>query len=112
MVGELGLPALCLGSAAMSQQVLRTLLWHLDRINDHLPWIDRAQAIALVAGEFRTEWTLDKAGWEAMRALLQSLGELPNLRRDAMRGLLGSRANGARPNASLHCCRTCSRWPN
>ena len=91
-VGELGLPALCRDSAAMAQQVLRTLLWHLDRINDHLPWATREEAIARVAAEFRAEWTIEKAGWEAMLALLQGLGDLPHLRRDEMRGHLNSRA--------------------
>lgn len=91
-VGELGLPALCRGSAAMAQQVLRTLLWHLDRINDHLPWATREEAIARVAAEFRAEWTIEKAGWEAMLALLQSLGDLPHLRCDEMHGHLNSRA--------------------
>ncbi|MBK6864531.1 MAG: VWA domain-containing protein [Ideonella sp.] len=90
-VGELGLPALCKDSPALAQQVLRTLLWHLDRINDHLPWVARAEAIARVAAEFRAEWTIEKAGWEAMLALLQGLGDLPRLRRDEMRGLLNSR---------------------
>ena len=91
-IGELGLPALCRDSGAMAQQVLRTLLWHLDRINDHLPWTTRAQAIAQVEAEFRAEWTIEKAGWEAVLALLQSLADLPNLRRDAMLGHLNSRA--------------------
>ena len=29
--GELGLPALCRGAPALAEQLLRTLLWHLDR---------------------------------------------------------------------------------
>ena len=32
-----------------------------------------------------------KAGWEAMLALLQGLGDLPNMRRDEMQGQLNSR---------------------
>jgi uncharacterized protein with von Willebrand factor type A (vWA) domain len=91
VVGELGLPALCRGSAPMTEQVLRTMLWHLDRITDHLPWTTREHAIASVAAAFRAEWTLEKAGWEAMLALLQGLGDLPLLRRDEMQGHLNSR---------------------
>ncbi|HEX7385607.1 MAG TPA: VWA domain-containing protein, partial [Burkholderiaceae bacterium] len=44
-VGELGLPATCRGVPALAEQVLRTLLWHLDRIVDHQPRLDRAAAI-------------------------------------------------------------------
>jgi uncharacterized protein with von Willebrand factor type A (vWA) domain len=91
VVGELGLPALCRGSPELALQVMRALLWHLDRINDHLPRLARADAIARVAGEFRAEWTREKAGWEEMLALLQGLGDLPNARRDELRGHLHSR---------------------
>ncbi len=91
VIGELGLPALCRGSAAMALQVLRTLLWHLDRINDHLPWLTRDEAIARVSAGFRDEWVLEKAGWEAMLSLLQGLGDLPSLRQDELQGLLNSR---------------------
>ena len=91
VVGELGLPALCQGSEAMALQVLRALLWHLDRINDHLPWLTRAEAVARVSAEFRAEWVLEKSGWEAMLSLLQGLGDLPNMRQDELRGHLSSR---------------------
>ncbi len=91
VVGELGLPALCRGSSALALQVLRTMLWHLDRINDHLPRLTRDDAIALVTAEFRAEWTFEKVGWEDMLALLQGLGDLPNMRRDELRGHLNSR---------------------
>jgi uncharacterized protein with von Willebrand factor type A (vWA) domain len=91
VVGELGLPALCRGSAAMALQVLRTLLWHLDRINDHRPRLSREAAIAEVTSGFRAEWILGKSGWEDMLALLQGLGDLPNMRQDELRGHLNSR---------------------
>jgi uncharacterized protein with von Willebrand factor type A (vWA) domain len=90
-VGELGLPALCRGSAAMTLQVLRTLLWHLDRIVDHLPRLSRTDAIARVAAGFRAEWTFEKAGWEELLALLQGLGDLPTRRWDELHGRLNSR---------------------
>lgn len=91
-IGELGLPALCRDHPAMARQVARTLLWHLDRIVDHLPRATRVEAIARVAAEFRAEWIVERAGWEKMLALLQGLGDLPNLRRDAIQGRLQSRA--------------------
>jgi len=91
VVGELGLPALCRGNAALALQVARTLLWHLDRINDYLPRCGRDAAIAIVAAEFRAEWSIEKTGWEELLALLQGLGDLPNMRQDALRGHLTSR---------------------
>ena len=44
-----------------------------------------------MAAEFRAEWTLEKAGWEEMLALLQGLGDLPSMRQDELRGHLNSR---------------------
>ena len=91
VVGELGLAALCRASPPMVLQLLRTLLWHLDRIPDHLPRLPRDAAIAAVSDAFRAEWHADRADWEEMLALLQGLGELPNMRRDELRGHLNSR---------------------
>jgi hypothetical protein len=48
VAGELALPRLCLHTPALAEQVLRTLLWHLDRINDHQPRLSREAAIAEV----------------------------------------------------------------
>ena len=88
---ELGLPALCEGLPPMVLQLLRSLLWHLDRIVDAQPRLDRAAAIADAAASFRADWTLERAGWEEVRALLQGLGDLAHLRWDALRGHLRSR---------------------
>ena len=46
--GDLNLAATCFGAAMMSEQLLRTLLWHLDRLIDLQPRLGRAQAIAQV----------------------------------------------------------------
>ena len=91
VIGELGLPALAGDNEAMVQQLLRTLLWHLDHVHDHQPRLARSAAIAAVVEEFRAAWQLDKAGWEQMLALLQDLGDLPTLRWDELRGQLNSR---------------------
>jgi uncharacterized protein with von Willebrand factor type A (vWA) domain len=85
-LGELGLPALCRASDAMTEQVLRTLLWHLDRIADHQPRLSREAAIAQVTADFRATWTVEKAGWDDVLALLQGLGDLAHLRWDELRG--------------------------
>jgi uncharacterized protein with von Willebrand factor type A (vWA) domain len=91
VVGELGLPSLSRATPALMEQVLRTLLWHLDRINDHQPRLDRAGAIAQVTADFRTAWQLETTGLEESLALLQGLGDLARLRWDELRGHLNSR---------------------
>ena len=91
IVGDLGLPAMCRGVPALAEQVLRTLLWHLDRLVDLQPALDRAAAIAQVQAEFRQAWQTEHGGLEDDLALLQGLGDLANLRWDALRGHLHSR---------------------
>ena len=91
VVGELGLPALARGVSALAEQVLRTLLWHLDRIVDLQPALSRAQAIARVAEEFAATWRLETVGLEQDLALLRELADGAHLRWDQMRGQLRSR---------------------
>jgi uncharacterized protein with von Willebrand factor type A (vWA) domain len=86
--GELGLPGLCPGAPAMVEQVLRTLLWHLDHLIDLQPRRSRADAIAASTAAFRAAWTEDKGDWDLLQALLHDLGDLASLRRDELRGLL------------------------
>ena len=88
---ELGLPALCLGAPAMAEQLLRTLLWHLDRLIDLQPRLSRAQAIDEATHEFRSAWQEEKGDWDQLLALLQGLGDLATMRWDELRGLLRSR---------------------
>ena len=90
-VGALDLPSLCQGTPALAHQVLRTMLWHLDRINHHVPGLSRAEAIALEAQGFRDEWELHKSGLEEALALMQGLGDLAHLSWDQLRGVLRSR---------------------
>ena len=90
-VGELGLPGLAQAAPDLAEQVLRTLLWHLDRIVDHQPALDRPGAIARVTAEFRAAWQVETQGLEASLALLQGLGDLSALRWDTLRGHLRSR---------------------
>ncbi len=90
-IGELGLPELCRAAPTLALQVLRTLLWHLDRIVDLQPPLDRAAAIAAAATAFRAEWSEQQADWEQLLALLQTLGDVAALSHDQLRGLLRSR---------------------
>lgn len=91
VVGELGLPGLSRSAPALAEQVLRTVLWHLDRIADHQPRLDRAGAIAQVVDDFRGAWQIETQGWEEHFVLLQGLGDLSALRWDDLRGHLHSR---------------------
>jgi uncharacterized protein with von Willebrand factor type A (vWA) domain len=100
VVGELGLPALTRGLPALAEQVLRTLLWHLDRIVDHQPRLNRAQAIAEVTAQFRAAWDRQTIGLDHDLALLQGLGDLANLNWDELRGHLNSRPWAAARRAS------------
>ena len=100
VVGELGLPTLARGVPALGEQVLRTLLWHLDRLVDLQPRLTRAEAIAQVTGEFRDAWSEQTVGLDEDLALLQGLGDLAHLRWDALRGHLTSRSWAAARRAS------------
>ncbi len=89
--GDLGLPGLCRGAPALVQQLLRALLWHLDRLIDLQPRRTRTEAIGQVSGEFRDAWQREKGDWDTVLSLLHGLGDLANLRWDELRGLLTSR---------------------
>lgn len=91
VVGELALSGLCRGTPALMQQVLRTLLWHLDQLTDLQPRLNRVEAITQVTAEFRAAWTLEAADLEEQLVLLQGLGDLAQLRWDELRGHLNSR---------------------
>ncbi len=87
-IGLLELAPLCAGVPTMTEQLLRTLLWHLDRLIDLQPRLTRAQAIAQVADEFSAAWTLEKGDWQEVLKLLPGLGDLARLRWDELRGQL------------------------
>ena len=91
IVGELGLPRLCRGTPALVEPVLRTLLWHLDRLIDHQPRLTRPAAIEAIAAEFRDAWRIETADLDEDLVLLQSLGDYAELSWDALRGQLRSR---------------------
>ncbi len=72
-VGDLGLPEQARQTPAYAEQVLRTLLWHLDRLADLQPRLSRSAAIAQVVAEFRRQWQTDSGGtaddWQLLREL-------------------------------------------
>ncbi|MBI5717713.1 MAG: VWA domain-containing protein [Burkholderiales bacterium] len=91
VVGELGLPALARGVPSLAEQVLRTLLWHLDRVNDLQPRLSRDRAIAQIGTEFREAWRIHTAGLDEELALLRELADGAHLQWDRMAGQLRSR---------------------
>ena len=100
VVGDLGLNALARGVPALAEQVVRTLLWTLDRIVDLQPRLTREAAIAELASRFRAEWEAQSSGLDEDLVLLQGLGDLSTLRWDSLRGHLNSRPWAAARRAS------------
>ncbi|MFN0185664.1 MAG: VWA domain-containing protein [Aquabacterium sp.] len=90
-VADLGLAAACGGAPMLADQVLRTMLWHLDRIVDHQPRLARPEAIAKAVADFRAEWLREQGDLDRLQLLLRALGDLPNLRWDQLKGLLAHR---------------------
>jgi uncharacterized protein with von Willebrand factor type A (vWA) domain len=90
-VGDLALPALARGVPALAEQVLRTLLWHADRVIDRAAGEPRADAIERAVQAFRDEWEVERGAWDETLALLQGLGDLRALRWDELQGLLRAR---------------------
>jgi uncharacterized protein with von Willebrand factor type A (vWA) domain len=97
VVGELQLPALARGTPALAEQVLRTLLWHLDSAVDLQPRLTREGAIEQITQEFRQAWQHETVGLEADLALLRDLSGGTHLQWGELRGRLRSREwHGAR----------------
>lgn len=88
---ELELTQLTQGSAALTRQLMQSLLWHLDSLIDREPGVSRDAAIEQMAIGFRDSWTLQRQGWDEVLALLQSLGDLAHLRWDDLKGQLSRR---------------------
>jgi uncharacterized protein with von Willebrand factor type A (vWA) domain len=90
VIGELALPAMARGAPQAAQQVVRTALWHLDRLIDRPVSRSREHAVAEMVETFRAEWTVQRADWDEVSALLLGLGDLASLRWDELQGLLRS----------------------
>ena len=91
IVQDLNLPAQARGVPTLAEQVLRTLLWHLDRLADLQPRCSRAQALAQVVDEFQSAWRQDHGGTEADWQLLRELAAGENLQWGELSGHLRSR---------------------
>lgn len=91
VAGELGLQVLSQDVQSLAEQVVRTLLWHLDRLVDLQPRLSRAEALAQVSDEFRAAWKLQTRGLEPDLVLLRELADGAHLQWDNLRGQLSSR---------------------
>ena len=89
--GELGLPAMARGVRAAGQQVLRTTLWHLDSLIDRPVHRTRQEAIERMVQAFREQWSVLRADWDPITALLRGMGDLAMLSWDTLQGRLQGR---------------------
>lgn len=89
--GELALPAMCHQAPALAEQVLRSVLWHLDSLIDRPPAQARSDAVADMALSFRKAWVRETAGLESELKLLMGLGSFSQLSWDTLQGHLRSR---------------------
>jgi uncharacterized protein with von Willebrand factor type A (vWA) domain len=91
LCADLGLPALCHQVPALAEQVLRSVLWHLDSLIDRPASETQAEAIDTMADSFRAAWRRETAGVEPELQLLLGLGDFAQLSWDSLRGHLRSR---------------------
>jgi uncharacterized protein with von Willebrand factor type A (vWA) domain len=91
VIGELGLPTMAQGVRAAAHQVLRTALWHLDSLIDRPLHQPRNEAILAMVMAFRDEWSVMRAEWDPITALLRGMGELAMLSWDTLQGRLQGR---------------------
>ena len=89
--GELMLPALCRKAPALAEQVLRTVLWHLDSLIDRPHGSSRDEAVAAMADSFRLSWRRETRGLDEEFSLLLGLGNFAQLSWGSLRGALRSR---------------------
>ena len=87
---DLALPETCRGRPSVAELVLRSVLWHIDRIPD---LIDRgrtqADAVAHAAEAFAADWRLTGGELDELTFVFGELGEcLEAAQWDAVRGLL------------------------
>ena len=66
VVGQLQLPAAARNADAMGEQILRSVLWHLDRLIDLQPALGRPAAIRQIGQEFCAAWQRLQADWDAV----------------------------------------------
>lgn len=91
VAGELDLPGLARGVPAVVEQILRTLLWHLDRVADLQGDLSPAQAIAQTVADFRSAWQIQKVSLEPQLVLLRQWADTAQWSWDELQGQLHRR---------------------
>lgn len=90
-IAELELPRYCAGAPEVTEQVVKSLLWHTDRIIDYRNEADEAGAVARAVDSFCEDWRERTGEMDQLVWVLGELGELvKNDRWDLLRGLLRS----------------------
>ena len=88
-LADLDLPALCEHHEDIADQVLRSLLWHTDRIIDYREFMDEGAAARKSAEGFRDEWEPMSRELREVLFVFGDIGELVKFNRwDLTRGLL------------------------
>ena len=92
ILSGLGLPALCRERAELADQVVASMLWHLDRIVDYVDrGDDAAAAIARALAAFADDWKEKCDLIDELVGVLGAMGDLfKNTHWDRLRGLLRS----------------------
>jgi len=86
---RLDLPSLCRRHEEVTDQVLRSMLWHLDRLAAIASRLGRAEAARACADAFVEDWTTESADLKAVLRLFESLDGLASLANwSRVRGLL------------------------
>src|SRR5690606_17279440 len=67
------LPALARRRGAVTDQILRSLLWHLDRIAALAARVGRVAAVQACAEAFVDDWTTEAADMKAVLRMFESL---------------------------------------
>lgn len=92
-IEALKLPDLCAGRAELVDQVVRTMLWHIDRLIDYRETMDEATAARTVAEGFRDEWEPIAQELQEVLRMFADLGDVFKFEQwDLTRGLLHSAA--------------------
>ena len=88
---RLALPALCRGQPAVAEQVLRSLLWHVDQVARVAGGMPRPTAIERVARAFEAEWVERGEALHEVMRLIESIDGVANFARwSELQGLLRS----------------------